>query len=649
MVGLYPNGNNQIPDTPRQDIQRHMPLMDPSISGGGGGDGGVSSTNNNVTNDVSNPQATAPTQAYSAGLDEFSHLPATDYCGRISNADIFQPTDYASYHQAVGFRPFEGVGEMPVENRCCYPTSDSELVSSNQNDRLGNLFRSAGFQNMELKSSSPPQNIVCGQEDMQKSFPSLPLNPIYPNLCLSTTQRLPFDSDPQQITQPVPIIQDLANQQQSLCTFQSSTNKFRSQSGLMELLGTRTVKSSANPISPKSETEMKPQKCDENGASAMVDNNAVPRSSYMCRKCRAHGRLIAVRQHKRNCPYKHCSCSVCSLVNYGRHIVARQIALYRDQKNHHIDESGNLGRGTRGDKSRGSDKIDIEDEGPHCRRCRNHGKTNPWKGHKKVCPFYYCICQQCILITLRKSNEKNLREVVQESYKEMGLKTTKKQQTSENVNFPTQFYNKKTTKSAQEKQVLNQEQELPSAYQDSYGLRWRNQEESGKESAENDAGFLQANIQQQNDFYDTRAHHAAAFAAAAAAAVAFQQENAVSSIDSALPLKEESHIDCGAQQMGQTGYPLQDNWIFGNEVKCALSPKDINPTQMEGFPGHNGFSTFWQSGPLQPTRSEEQMRADSMSLSNFHETPRHLEPNGESNPMIGGHGQLLPNKVGNIS
>ncbi|VDL18869.1 unnamed protein product [Hymenolepis diminuta] len=362
----------------------------------------------------------------------------------------------------------------------------------------------------------------------------------------------------------------------------------------MELLGTRTVKSSANPISPKSETEMKPQKCDENGASAM---------------CRAHGRLIAVRQHKRNCPYKHCSCSVCSLVNYGRHIVARQIALYRDQKNHHIDESGNLGRGTRGDKSRGSDKIDIEDEGPHCRRCRNHGKTNPWKGHKKVCPFYYCICQQCILITLRKSNEKNLRkfsfkfsvlgEVVQESYKEMGLKTTKKQQTSENVNFPTQFYNKKTTKSAQEKQVLNQD----------YGLRWRNQEESGKESAENDAGFLQANIQQQNDFYDTRAHHAAAFAAAAAAAVAFQQENAVSSIDSALPLKEESHIDCGAQQMGQTGYPLQDNWIFGNEVKCALSPKDINPTQMEGFPGHNGFSTFWQSGPLQPTRSEEQMRA----------------------------------------
>nr|CDS33776.1 doublesex and mab 3 transcription [Hymenolepis microstoma] len=424
---------------------------------------------------------------------------------------------------------------------------------------------------------------------------------------MPTTQRLSFHSDQQQISQPVPMIQDPPNQQQPLSVYQSPTNKFRSQSGLIELLGTRTVKSSSNPISPKSETELKPQQCDENGANAMADNNAVPRSSYMCRKCRAHGHLIAVRQHKRNCPYKHCSCSVCSLVNYGRHIVARQIALYRDQKNNHNDEGSNLGRGSRGDKSRGPDKNDSEDEGPHCRRCRNHGKTNPWKGHKKVCPFYYCICQQCILITLRKSNEKNLREVVQESYKELGLKTSKKQQISENTSFPAPFYNKKTTKSGQEKQPLNQEHELPPAYQDSYGLRWRNQE-SGIESVENNAGFLQTNVQQQNDFYNVRAHHAAAFAAAAAAAVAFRQENVVTSIDSTLPLKEESHMDCGAQSMGQVEYPLQDNWICGNEIKCTLSPKSITPTQMEGFPGHNGFNTFWQSGPLQPIRSEEQMR-----------------------------------------
>lgn len=254
--------------------------------------------------------------------------------------------------------------------------------------------------------------MVCEQDDLHKSLPPLPFNPIYPTLCLPTSQRLPFEPTAQQIHLEASMIPDPQPQQQLLPSqpipaFQSS-NKFRSQSGLMELLGTRTMKSSTNSTSPKSETEAKPPKRDEN-ATATADNNAVPRSSYMCRKCRAHGRLIAVRQHKRNCPYKHCSCSVCSLVNYGRHIVARQIALYRDQKNHHSEESGSSGR-TRGGggKSSGAEKIDTEDEGPHCRRCRNHGKTNPWKGHKKVCPFYYCICQQCILITLRKSNEKNL-------------------------------------------------------------------------------------------------------------------------------------------------------------------------------------------------------------------------------------------------
>ncbi|VEL27855.1 unnamed protein product, partial [Protopolystoma xenopodis] len=50
------------------------------------------------------------------------------------------------------------------------------------------------------------------------------------------------------------------------------------------------------------------------------------------------------------------------------------------------------------------------DDGPHCRRCRNHGRHNPWKGHKKTCPFSDCNCPQCILISMRKSNEKCLRK-----------------------------------------------------------------------------------------------------------------------------------------------------------------------------------------------------------------------------------------------
>ncbi|CAH8548255.1 unnamed protein product [Heterobilharzia americana] len=59
------------------------------------------------------------------------------------------------------------------------------------------------------------------------------------------------------------------------------------------------------------------------------------------------------------------------------------------------------------------DKI-TEEIGPHCRRCRNHGQSISWKGHKKTCPYRECYCSQCILISLRKSNEKDLREVTQE-------------------------------------------------------------------------------------------------------------------------------------------------------------------------------------------------------------------------------------------
>ncbi|KAM7540074.1 hypothetical protein Aperf_G00000030365 [Anoplocephala perfoliata] len=641
MVGLYPNGNNQIPDTTStaQDIHMPAPLIDP----GGGGSGGSSSSN---SDNVSNSQQQA--QAYS-GLDEFSLAPPTDYCGGIPTASIFQQGDYVPYHQAMCFRPFEAegfgsaVGEMAMINSCCY-AGGSSLENANQTERLGSLFKSVTFQASDVKPSSSPsmrslnQNIFCEQDDFQKTLPSLPFNPIYPTLCLPTSQRLPFEPSAQQIHLEAPMIHDPLSQQQPLHSqaipaFQTS-NKFRSQSGLMELLGTRTMKSST--ISPKSEIEVKPPKRDEN-VTASTDNNAVPRSSYMCRKCRAHGRLIAVRQHKRNCPYKHCSCSVCSLVNYGRHIVARQIALYRDQKNHPSEESGSSGRARGGGgKSLGAEKFDTEDEGPHCRRCRNHGKTNPWKGHKKVCPFYYCICQQCILITLRKSNEKNLREVVQESHKEMGLRTPKKHSATEEINFPAPLYNKKAVKLGQEKQTFNREQEIPSAYQDNYTLSWRNQEEANVEATENDTRFLPAgfpNTQQENGFYNTRAHQAAAFAAAAAAAVAIQQENAISSVDSAIPLKEESLTDCATQSIAQADYLVRDSWACDGEIKCTLSVKDINGSQLEGFSDHNGFSSFWQ---------------EALSLSTCREaTGPLLESCGPN--MIGSHDQVMSNKVDNIT
>ncbi|CDS40579.1 doublesex and mab 3 transcription [Echinococcus multilocularis] len=367
---------------------------------------------------------------------------------------------------------------------------------------------------------------------------------------------------------------------QQIPTFYTS-NKFRTQSGLMGLLGNRSQKISDSLLSSKDD-ELKRLKREE-GAT----DNAVPRSSYMCRKCRAHGRLIAVRQHKRNCPYKHCSCSVCSLVNYGRHIVARQIALYRDQKNHHTEDGGVGGRTRNGSTKSCAEKTDLEEEGPHCRRCRNHGKTNPWKGHKKVCPFYYCICQQCILITLRKSNEKNLREVVQESNKEMGLKAQRKQATDE-LSFPTSFYNRKAAKSSQEKRCLTENEEILPTCSVGCGLRWnsaRDHEEIAPHSnitiPESETGILStsaiANIQQENTFYNSQTHQAAAFAAAAAAAVAFQQETAVPSADSTIVLKQESQINSSSQLTH--GFAVKSESAFGHRKMQTVHPwKDSQGT-----------------------------------------------------------------------
>ncbi|TNN13625.1 Doublesex- and mab-3-related transcription factor 3a [Schistosoma japonicum] len=150
-------------------------------------------------------------------------------------------------------------------------------------------------------------------------------------------------------------------------------------------------------------------------SSSSSSNCILSRSPYKCRKCKGHGMFEPVRQHKRNCPYRDCSCDMCYLVEKGRRIVAQQIALFRDQKNHNSQKiSYQKDRSLKSITMKESmNKID-EDNGPHCRRCRNHGQNIPWKGHKKTCPYKECYCNQCILISLRKSNEKDLREVTQE-------------------------------------------------------------------------------------------------------------------------------------------------------------------------------------------------------------------------------------------
>ena len=40
---------------------------------------------------------------------------------------------------------------------------------------------------------------------------------------------------------------------------------------------------------------------------------------------------------------------------------------------------------------------------PRCARCRNHGiYPVPWKGHKNLCPYRQCRCEDCVLILERR-------------------------------------------------------------------------------------------------------------------------------------------------------------------------------------------------------------------------------------------------------
>lgn len=181
--------------------------------------------------------------------------------------------------------------------------------------------------------------------------------------------------------------------------------------------------------------------------------NSVTRAPYTCRKCRTHGHSVPVKRHKRNCPYKDCGCYKCQLVDKGRFVVAKQIAIYRDQTANSSDKGAGSGSGSASSATPGSTsgapsaaptssdsfaaiktEIGVASEstgaaqgaassaarssgppdGPHCRRCRNHNLSVVWKGHKKICPFQICRCNPCRLIDERKDTEKALREVADE-------------------------------------------------------------------------------------------------------------------------------------------------------------------------------------------------------------------------------------------
>ncbi|XP_043482958.1 uncharacterized protein LOC122511643 isoform X2 [Leptopilina heterotoma] len=71
---------------------------------------------------------------------------------------------------------------------------------------------------------------------------------------------------------------------------------------------------------------------DKDNLSNLKNQLKKDRSSPNCARCRNHGLTIKLKDHKKFCRYKICKCEKCIILKDRQRIMARQIALVRDQK-----------------------------------------------------------------------------------------------------------------------------------------------------------------------------------------------------------------------------------------------------------------------------------------------------------------------------
>ena len=124
------------------------------------------------------------------------------------------------------------------------------------------------------------------------------------------------------------------------------------------------------------------------GGAAMEDGP--PPRRPLCARCRNHGQRSPLKGHKHLCPYSACECERCGLISARRRLLAAQGALRRGAP--------------RSPPPPPPPPPPAADRGrrPLCARCRNHGRREPLRGHKRWCPHAACRCAACRLIEQRR-------------------------------------------------------------------------------------------------------------------------------------------------------------------------------------------------------------------------------------------------------
>jgi hypothetical protein len=143
------------------------------------------------------------------------------------------------------------------------------------------------------------------------------------------------------------------------------------------------------------------------------------RREQICSRCRNHGKVSVLKNHKKLCPFFACQCEKCKETVERQNYIAKEIRFHRKKQKHEntlngIDNALKKIPSLKLLDSTDDSTLNIACEVRRhqmCARCRNHDLQEPIKGHKNNCKFAECECEKCkITEERRKIMAKQIRE-----------------------------------------------------------------------------------------------------------------------------------------------------------------------------------------------------------------------------------------------